>query len=183
GYLLHQFLSPLSNQRTDDYGGSLDNRLRFPLEVFEAVKAAVPADFPVSVRVSGTDWHEGGWDVAQTIAFATALEARGCAAVHVSSGGLHVDQKIPVGPSYQVPLARAVKQAVSIPVIAVGLITDFDQAEAIVGTGDADAVALARTILYDPRWPWHAAAHLGAQVKASPQYLRCQPSRYRQLFG
>ncbi len=125
---------------------------------------------------------EGGWDIEQTIAFAKALEARGCAAIHVSSGGLHPDQAIPVGPSYQVPLARAVKQAVSIPVVAVGLITDFEQAEAIVGTGDADMIAIARTILYDPRWPWHAAAHLGATVKAANQYLRCQPRQYRHLF-
>ena len=182
GYLLHQFLSPLSNQRTDQYGGSLENRMRFPLEVFDAVRAAFPADRPVTMRVSGTDWVEGGWDVEQTIAFAKALEARGCAAIHVSSGGLDAGQQIPVGPSYQVPLARAVKQAVSLPVVAVGLITDYEQAEAIVATGDADLIALARTILYDPRWPWHAAAHLGAQVKAPPQYLRSQPARYPHLF-
>ncbi|WP_431312397.1 NADH:flavin oxidoreductase/NADH oxidase [Sphingomonas natans] len=182
GYLIHQFLSPLSNTRTDQYGGSLENRMRFPLELFDAVRAAFPADKPVTMRVSGTDWVEGGWDIAQTIAFAQALEARGCAAIHVSSGGLDEHQKIPVGPNYQVPLARAVKQAVSIPVVAVGLITDYDQAEAIVATGDADLVALARTILYDPRWPWHAAAHLGARVEAAPQYLRCQPSRFRDLF-
>ncbi|MDR7154394.1 2,4-dienoyl-CoA reductase-like NADH-dependent reductase (Old Yellow Enzyme family) [Sphingobium xenophagum] len=182
GYLLHQFLSPLSNQRDDDYGGTLANRMRLPLEIFDAVRAAFPADKPVTMRVSGTDWVEGGWDIDQTIAFAKALEARGCAAIHVSSGGLHPDQAIPVGPSYQVPLARAVKQAVSIPVVAVGLITDFEQAEAIVGTGDADMIAIARTILYDPRWPWHAAAHLGATVKAPNQYLRCQPRQYRHLF-
>src|SRR5690606_15254821 len=123
GYLLHEFLSPLSNLRDDDYGGSPENRMRFPLEVFEAVRAAFPADRPVSVRVSGTDWVEGGWDIAQTVAFAQALESRGCAAIHVSSGGLDPRQQIPVGPNYQVPLARAVKQAVGIPVIAVGLIT------------------------------------------------------------
>lgn len=162
--------------------GSLDNRMRFPHEVFDAVRAAFPADRPVTVRVSGTDWVEGGWDSAQTIAFARALEARGCAGIHVSSGGLDPRQEIPVGPGYQVPLARAVKQAVSIPVVAVGLITDYDQAEAIVGTGDADMIALARTILYDPRWPWHAAAHLGARVKAPDQYLRSQPRQYRHLF-
>lgn len=156
--------------------------MRLPLEIFDAVRAAFPADKPVTMRVSGTDWVEGGWDIEQTIAFAKALEARGCAAIHVSSGGLHPDQAIPVGPSYQVPLARAVKQAVSIPVVAVGLITDFEQAEAIVGTGDADMIAIARTILYDPRWPWHAAAHLGATVKAPNQYLRCQPRQYRHLF-
>ena len=182
GYLLHQFLSPLSNRRSDEYGGSLDNRMRFPLEVFDAVRAVFPAERPVTMRVCATDWVEGGWDVEQTIAFARALEARGCSAIHVSSGGLDPRQQIPVGPSYQVPLARAIKRAVKIPVVAVGLITGFEQAEAIVGTGDADLVALARGILYDPRWPWHAAAALGAKVKAPPQYLRSQPRLHRDLF-
>jgi 2,4-dienoyl-CoA reductase-like NADH-dependent reductase (Old Yellow Enzyme family) len=182
GYLLHQFLSPLSNQRTDEYGGSLENRMRFPLEVFDAVRAAFPEDRPVTVRLSATDWVDGGWDIDQTIEFSKTLEARGCAAIHVSSGGLHPAQQIPVGPSYQVPLARAVKQAVSVPVVAVGMITEFEQAEAIVGTGDADLVALARGILFDPRWPWHAAAELGGKVKAPPQYLRSQPRQYRELF-
>ena len=182
GYLLHEFLSPLSNHREDEYGGSLENRMRFPLEVFDAVRAAFPADKPVTVRVSGTDWVDGGWDVEQTIAFARLLEQRGCSAIHISSGGLDPRQAIPVGPSYQVPLARAVKQAVTMPVVAVGLITDYEQAEAIVGTGDADLIALARTILYDPRWPWHAAAHLGGRVRAPDQYLRSQPRQYRHLF-
>jgi 2,4-dienoyl-CoA reductase-like NADH-dependent reductase (Old Yellow Enzyme family) len=182
GYLLHEFLSPLSNRRDDEYGGSPENRMRFPLEVFDAVRAAFPADLAVSMRVSGTDWADGGWDIDQTIAFARALEARGCAAMHVSSGGLTPAQQIPVGPSYQVPLARAVKKATRMPVIAVGLITEFEQAEAVVGTGDADLIALARTILYNPRWPWHAAAHFGAQVKAPDQYLRSQPRQYPDLF-
>ena len=182
GYLLHEFLSPLSNRRTDEYGGSLENRMRFPLEIFDAVRDAFPSERPVTMRVSGTDWVEGGWDIEQTAAFAQALETRGCSAIHVSSGGLHPAQAIPVGPGYQVPLARAVKAATSMPVIAVGLITDYDQAESIVGTGDADIIALARGILYDPRWPWHAAAHLGANVKAPPQYLRSQPARFRHLF-
>ncbi len=182
GYLLHQFLSPLSNQRDDEYGGSTENRMRFPLEVFDAVRAAFPAGKPVSIRVSGTDWVEGGWDIEQTVAFAEAAERLGCDAIHVSSGGLHPAQQIPVGPSYQVPLARAVKAAVRMPVIAVGLITGFDQAEAIVATGDADLVALARTILYDPRWPWHAAAELGASVRAPSQYLRSQPRQFKDLF-
>ena len=182
GYLLHEFLSPLSNRREDEYGGSLENRMRFPLEVFDAVRAAFPAERAVTMRVSGTDWAEGGWDSEQTVAFAKALEARGCSAIHVSSGGNTPAQQIPVGPSYQVPLARAVKQAVSIPVVAVGLITDFEQAEAIVGTGDADMIALARTILYDPRWPWHAAAHLGGKVRAPRQYLRSQPRQFKDLF-
>jgi len=183
GYLLHQFLSPLANQRDDEYGGSLENRMRFPLEVFDAVRAAFPANKPVTMRVSGTDWAEGGWTIEETVTFAKALEARGCSGIHVSSGGMTPAQKIPVGPSYQVPLARAVKDAVKIPVIAVGLITDFEQAEAIIGTGDADMIALARGILYDPRWPWHAAAHFGAQVKAPDQYLRSQPAQLRDLFS
>jgi 2,4-dienoyl-CoA reductase-like NADH-dependent reductase (Old Yellow Enzyme family) len=182
GYLLHQFLSPLSNRRDDEYGGSLTNRMRFPLEVFDSVRAAFPEGRPVSVRVSGTDWATGGWDLEQTIAFGKALAARGCSAIHVSSGGLTPAQQIPVGPSYQVPLARAVKLATGLPIIAVGFITGFEQAEAIVGTGDADFVAIARTILYDPRWPWHAAAELGATVKAPKQYLRCQPRRHRDLL-
>ena len=182
GYLLHQFLSPLSNRRTDEYGGSLENRMRFPLEVFDAVRAVFPADRPVTMRVSATDWVEGGWDIEQTIAFARELEKRGCAAIHVSSGGLDPRQKIPVGPGYQVPLAREIKRAVNMPVVAVGLITGFEQAEAIVGTGDADIVALARGVLYDPRWPWHAAAALGGHVKGPPQYLRSQPRGHADLF-
>lgn len=181
GYLLHQFLSPLSNRRDDAFGGSPENRMRFPLEVFDAVRAAF-ADGPVSVRVSGTDWVAGGWDIEQTITFAKALQARGCDAIHVSSGGLSPQQDIPVAPSYQVPLARAVKQETTMPVVAVGLITGFEQAEAIVATGDADMIALARTILYDPRWPWHAAAHLGGHARAADQYLRCQPHTHKDLF-
>jgi len=183
GYLLHQFLSPLSNQRTDEYGGSLENRMRFPLEVFDVVRAAFPSDRAVTVRVSGTDWVEGGWSIDDTVAFAQALEARTCAAIHVSSGGLHPAQKIPVAPGYQVPLASAVKANVSMPVVAVGLITDFAQAERIIADGEADLIALARAMLYDPRWPWHAAAHLGASVKAPPQYLRSQPREFPKLFS
>src|SRR5262245_46645778 len=117
GYLLHEFLSPLSNRRDDAYGGSLENRMRFPLEVFDAVRAAFPRERPVSIRVSGTDWAEGGWNIEQTVAFARALETRGCSAVHVSSGGLTPAQQIPIAPSYQVPLARAVKAAIPIPVV------------------------------------------------------------------
>ena len=175
GYLLHQFLSPLSNRRTDGYGGDLAGRMRFPLEVVEAVRAVLPADKPLVVRLSASDWVEGGWDIAQTVALSRELEARGASAIHVSSGGLHPAQDIAVGPDYQVPFARAVKQAVGIPVIAVGLITQAQQAEAIVGTGDADMVALARGILYDPHWPWHAAAELGGKVRAPHQYMRSQP--------
>jgi 2,4-dienoyl-CoA reductase-like NADH-dependent reductase (Old Yellow Enzyme family) len=175
GYLLHEFLSPLSNQRADEYGGSLENRMRFPLEVFDAVRAAFPPDRTVSVRVSGTDWVDGGWSLEETVAFAQMLERHGCGAIHVSSAGLHPSQAVPTAPGYQVPLARAVKAGVRVPVIAVGLITAFEHAEAIVASGDADMIALARTILYDPRWPWHAAASLGAAARAPDQYLRAAP--------
>src|SRR5690606_19900495 len=134
------------------------------------------------IRISGTDWAPGGWDIDQTVTFAQALERHGCSAIHVSSGGLTPAQQIPLGPNYQVPLARAVKAATRLPVVAVGLITEFEQAEAILTTGDADLVALARAILFNPRWPWHAAAHFGATVKAPNQYLRSQPLRYKKLF-
>src|SRR5690606_28812905 len=130
GYLLHQFLSPLSNRRDDAYGGPLENRMRLVLRVFDAVRAAVPAGVAVGVRISATDWVEGGWDVAQSIALARALEARGSDFIHVSSGGLDPRQQIPVGPGYQVPLAEAIKAQVHTPVIAVGLITEARQAEA-----------------------------------------------------
>lgn len=182
GYLLHQFLSPLSNHRMDEYGGPLENRMRLLLEVFDAVRAAFPPNKPIGVRISGTDWVPGGWDIEQSVALAKALDARGCNAIHVSSGGLSPQQQIPVGPNYQVPLAREIKSAVSMPVIAVGLITDPEQAEAILVNGEADAVALARAMLYNPRWPWHAAAKLGEKVMASPQYLRCEPREVKGLF-
>lgn len=182
GYLLHQFLSPLSNQRTDEYGGSLENRARFPLEIFDAVREVFPSDKPISVRISATDWVEGGFNLEEAVAFSKMLEARGVDAIHVSSGGLHPDQKIEVYPGYQVPLARAVKAAVKIPVVAVGLITDPEHAESIVASGDADVIGIARGALYNPRWPWHAAAELGAQVRAPDQYLRCQPHTLKDLF-
>jgi 2,4-dienoyl-CoA reductase-like NADH-dependent reductase (Old Yellow Enzyme family) len=183
GYLLHQFLSPISNRRTDRYGGTLENRMRFPLEVFEAVRAAVPDDKPVGVRVSATDWVDGGWDLEQTIAFAHELKKRGVDWIDVSSGGVSPLQKIALGPGYQVPFAAAVKAATGLPTIAVGLITEAKQAEEIVASGKADMVALARAMLYDPRWPWHAAAELGGTVSAPPQYWRSQPSTQKMLFG
>ncbi|WP_369719807.1 NADH:flavin oxidoreductase/NADH oxidase [Bradyrhizobium sp. LLZ17] len=183
GYLLHQFLSPISNRRTDEYGGSLENRMRFPLEVFDAVRAVVPHDKPVGMRVSSTDWVEGGWDLAQTIAFARALKARGVDWIDASSGGVSPLQKIALGPGYQVQFADAIKRETGLPTIAVGLITDARQAEEIVASGKADMVALARGMLYDPRWGWHAAAELGGQVEAPPQYWRSQPSTQKELFG
>lgn len=182
GYLLHSFLSPLSNRRTDAYGGSLENRMRFPLEVFDAVRDAVPAGKPVWARVSATDWVEEGWEVEQTVAFAEALKARGAAAIHVSTGGVSPKQKIVLGPGYQVPFAERVRAATDLPTIAVGLITEPRQAEQILAEGKADAISLARAMLYDPRWPWHAAAELGARVRAPKQYWRSQPREYKDLF-
>lgn len=177
GYLLHEFLSPLSNQRTDDFGGSLENRMRLVLKVFDAVKAAVPASMALGIRISASDWVEGGWDLEQSLMLAKALDARGCHYIHVSSGGLDPAQRIAIGPGYQLPFAEAIKRAVAMPVVAVGMITEAQQAEAVLADGQADAVALARGILFDPRWPWHAAAALGAQAGAPPQYLRSAPHR------
>ncbi|MGZ3174081.1 MAG: NADH:flavin oxidoreductase/NADH oxidase, partial [Croceibacterium sp.] len=183
GYLLHQFLSPISNKRTDQYGGSLQNRLRYPLEVFDAVRAVVPANKPVGIKVSATDWVEGGWDLEQTVEFARELKKRGVDWIDVSSGGVSPLQKIPLAPGYQVPLAQGIKQATGVTTMAVGLITEAKQAEEIVASGKADMVALARGMLYDPRWGWHAAAELGGQVDAPPQYWRSQPSTQKELFG
>jgi len=182
GYLLHQFLSPIANRRDDRYGGSLENRMRFPLEIYDVVRAAFPAERPVWARISATDWVPGGWDIEGTVALSKALAARGCAAIHVSSGGVSPDQKIVLGPGYQVPFARRVKAEVDVPTIAVGLITEPEQAEAIIAGGEADAVSLARAMLYDPRWPWHAAAKLGARITAPPQYWRSQPREHKDLF-
>lgn len=183
GYLLHEFLSPISNQRQDAYGGSPENRARFPLEVFDAVRAACPANVPVWVRVSATDWVPGSWDIEGTVAFSKMLRARGCAAIHVSSGGVSPQQQIKLGPGYQVEFAQRVKAEVGLPTIAVGLITEPEQAEAILASNQADAVCLARGMLYDPRWPWHAAAKLGATVRAPEQYWRSPPREHASIFG
>jgi 2,4-dienoyl-CoA reductase-like NADH-dependent reductase (Old Yellow Enzyme family) len=183
GYLLHEFLSPLSNVRTDDFGGSAENRMRFPLAVFDAVRAVVPPQMPVGVRISATDWVEGGWDLAQSIAFGHALKARGCAWIHVSSGGVSPSQQIPLGPGYQVHLAESIRRETGLPTIAVGLITEPEQAEEIIAGDRADLVALARGMLFDPRWPWRAAVALGAQVEVPKQYWRSQPRGLTTLFG
>lgn len=181
GYLLHQFLSPLSNQRTDEYGGTLANRLRFPLAVFAAVRAALP-DRALGIRISATDWVSGAWDLEQSTVFALALRELGCDFIHVSSGGLSPLQNIAIGPEYQVPFAEAIRRESGLPTIAVGLITEPEQAEAIITEGRADFVALARSMLYDPRWPWHAAAKLGAQIEAPAQYWRSLPHGAAPLF-
>lgn len=176
GYLLHQFLSPITNRRSDDYGGSLEGRMRFPLEVFAAVRAVFPAERPVTVRLSATDWIDGGWDVAQSEVFCKALKALGCDLVHVTSGGLDQRQEIATGPGYQVEMAARLREAAGVPVMAVGQITDPIQAETIVRTGQADMVALARGMLWDPRWVWKAAVTLGAELELPAPYARANPA-------
>lgn len=185
GYLLHQFMSPLSNLRTDEYGGSFENRIRLTLEVFQAIKNAVPQNYPVGIRISATDWmsEQDSWDVASSVQLSQKLEQLGIAYIHVSSAGLHIEQKIDIHAGYQVPFAHTIKQAVHVPVIAVGLITEAQQAERILQNGQADAIGLARGILYDPNWPWHAAAELGAHIRVAPQYLRSQPHGFKDLFS
>lgn len=175
GYLLHQFLSPLSNIRNDEYGGPLENRIRFPVEVFAAVRDALPADYPMWVRLSAVDWVDDGLQIEDAVEVSKALEAAGSVALHISSGGVSGLQQIPVGPGYQVHLAEAIKAAVDVPVIAVGLITEPEQAEAILNEGRADAIAMARAFLWDPRWPWRAAVALGAKVEGPRQYWRSAP--------
>jgi 2,4-dienoyl-CoA reductase-like NADH-dependent reductase (Old Yellow Enzyme family) len=182
GYLLHEFLSPLANRRSDGYGGSLENRMRFPLEVFAAVRKVWPQAKPLGVRISASDWIEGGWDLAQSIELARRLKALGCDWIDASSGGLAPAQKITPGPGYQVPFAEAIRREAGIPTIAVGLITDPRQAEDIVAAGRADMVALARGLLYEPHWAWRAAAELGGEVRAPKQYWRAAPRGAEAIF-
>lgn len=179
GYLGHEFLSPLSNRRDDAYGGSRDRRMRFTLETFAAVREVWPAEKPIWVRVSATDWMEGGWDVDDTVALASELKGLGCDLMDVSSGGNHPDQRLSLGPGYQVGFAEKVRREAGIPTMAVGLITGARQAEEIVASGKADLVALARTVMDDPRWAWHAARKLGAEAVYSPMYARCKPGVWR----
>lgn len=182
GYLLHEFLSPISNKRDDEYGGSLANRLRFPLEVFEAMREVVPTHMPLGLRFSATDFTDGGWDLEQTLAYAHELKKRGCSFFDVSGGGLTPAQKITLAPGYQVPFAEAVKRETGTPTMAVGLITEPEHAEEIVASGKADMVAIARGIMYDARWPWHAAAKLGVKVHGPKQYWRAPPASAKNLF-
>lgn len=177
GYLFHQFLSPLSNERTDQYGGSLENRMRFPLEVFDAVRAVWPEDLPLGVRFSATDWVDGSsWNIAESSEFAKALKAHGCDFVDVSSGGNSPDQQIEAGPGYQTGFASDIREASRIETMAVGQITSPQQAESIIRSGQADMVALARGMLYNPRWAWHAAEALNAEAAYAPQYMRTHSS-------
>jgi 2,4-dienoyl-CoA reductase-like NADH-dependent reductase (Old Yellow Enzyme family) len=175
GYLMHQFLSPLSNHRTDDYSGSLENRMRFPLEVAAALRAAWPAEKPFGVRISASEWVDGGFSIDEAVVYCRELKAIGVDYICVSSGGNAAKARIPLGPGYQVPLAARIREETGIVTRAVGLIVDPHHAESIVAQGDADIVALARGMLDDPRWPWHAAEALGGTAAYPPQYARSKP--------
>jgi 2,4-dienoyl-CoA reductase-like NADH-dependent reductase (Old Yellow Enzyme family) len=187
GYLLHQFLSPVANKRTDLYGGSLENRMRLPLEILQAVRAAVPKHIAVGMRVSATDWMEHldqpSWTLMQSIELINLAKALGCDFVDVSTGGVSPLQKIEIKPAYQLPYATAIKLACGLPTISVGMITEPQQANTIIANEEADMVALARALLWNPRWGWHAAAELGATVAAVPQYGRSLPAGKNRVFG
>jgi 2,4-dienoyl-CoA reductase-like NADH-dependent reductase (Old Yellow Enzyme family) len=182
GYLLHQFLSPISNQRTDEYGGKLENRMRFPLEVFNAVRAVWPDDKPMGIRISATDWVDGGWTLDESVRFARELKALGCDFIDVSSGALDPRQKIPLGPGYQVPFSAQIRKQAEITTWTVGMITKAHQAENIIAGGNADMVALARGMMYDPRWAWHAAEELGVETEYPKMYARCAPAQWPEVF-
>ena len=175
GYLLHEFLSPLANQRTDQYGGSFDNRTRMPLEVVSAVRAAWPKHLPLFMRISATDWAEGGWTPDESVELARKLREHGVDLVDVSSGGLVPHAKIPAGPGFQVPFAERVRKEAGVPTAAVGLITEAQQANEIIAKGQADLVLLAREMLRDPYWALHAAEELGEKASWPVQYLRAAP--------
>ena len=172
GYLCHQFLSPLSNKRTDEFGGSLENRLRFPLQIAKSVRETVPQNLPVFVRISATDWTEGGWDLEQSIEFCKELKKLGIDLIDVSSGGNVPDAQIPADPNYQVPFAAAIREKVIIPTTAVGLITEPRQAEDILQDGKADAILMAREFLREPYFVFHAAQELGENADVPKQYGR-----------
>jgi NADPH2 dehydrogenase len=175
GYLAHSFMSPVSNHRTDEYGGSLENRMRFGRETARAVRAVVPRSIALGARITGNDWREDGLSADEAVAYAKALKADGVDYIDVSSGGVTADTRNPTAPGYNVPIAERIKREVGLPTRVVGLVTTPAQAEAVVAEGKADMVALARGMLDDPRWGWHAAQALGAEVPRVPQYLRAGP--------
>jgi 2,4-dienoyl-CoA reductase-like NADH-dependent reductase (Old Yellow Enzyme family) len=176
GYLLHEFLSPLSNLRADAWGGDLEGRMRLPLEVARAVRAAWPEHLPLFVRLSATDWKEGGWDLESSIVLSRRLGELGVDLIDCSTGGLVADAVVPAAPGFQVPFAAAIRSATGLPVSAVGLITQATQAEQILAAGHADAVMVGRELLRDPHWPLHAAQELGDRIDWPPQYLRARPA-------
>ena len=169
---MHQFLSPISNRRIDEYGGAFENRIRFALETIEAVRAAWPQELPLWLRISATDWVEGGWSIEDSVALARHVKPMGVDLIDCSSGGSSLEQKIPMAPGYQVPFAERIRAEAGIPTGAVGLITDPEQAEHIIGSGQADMVLLAREFLRDPYFPLHAAGAVGAELDPPAQYLR-----------
>jgi len=175
GYLIHNFLSPLSNKRSDRYGGSREGRMRFAIEIYEAIRKVWPQHKPIGMRISSTDWAEGGWSLDDSVVLARELKERGCDYITASSGGCVPEQALAVRPGYQVPFAERIRQEAEIATMAVGLITEARQAEDIVASGQADMVALGRGMLFNPRWPWHAAMELGEQVFYPPQYERSHP--------
>jgi len=182
GYLIHQFLSPLSNQRTDEYGGSLENRMRFPLECFAAMRAAWPAEKPMGIRISAEDWVEGGFNTDEAIVFARELKKLGVDYICVSTGGLDARQQIPIFPGYQVEFGARIRKEAGVVTRSVGLIGTAKQAEEIIASGQADMVAIGRGAMYDPRWAWHAAEELGVETEYAPKYRACHPSLRPQLF-
>ncbi|HEY5278251.1 MAG TPA: NADH:flavin oxidoreductase/NADH oxidase [Pseudolabrys sp.] len=182
GYLAHQFLSPISNHRTDEYGGSTENRMRFAIEMYDAVRKAWPKQKPIGMRVSATDWIDGGWTPEETVLLARALKARGLDYMDVSSGGLAPQQKIPLSAGYQVPFAEKVKKETGIVTMSVGLIAGYSQAEEIVASGRADLVCIGRAAMWDPRWAWHAAEELGAEAPYAPKTMAAHPKLRPQIF-
>ncbi len=176
GYLMHEFLSPLSNRRTDQYGGSFENRIRFLIEVVDAVRAALPPELPLLVRISATDWFEGGWDIDQSVALSKVLKEHRVDLVDVSSGGMTPQQVMTVGPGYQTPFSERIRREAKVATGTVGMITDAAQAEHILRTGQADVVLLARELLRNPYWPVHAATELGDVATWPVQYLRAAPT-------
>ena len=183
GYLLHEFLSPLTNHREDQYGGSLENRMRLPLRIFREMRDRIPDSLPIGVRISASDWVEGGWTLEESTTLAKALHALGAAYIHVSSGGLSSLQKIPLEPGYQVHFAETIRKATGMPTIAVGLIHEPETAEALVASGKADLVGIARGMVFDPRWPWHAAVRLDAKIEIAAPYWRCVPGSEAHRFS
>jgi len=184
GYLLSQFLSPIANHRDDEFGGSLENRMRYPLEVFTAVRSVWPKKKPMGVRISATDWQEPGWTIEESVVFAKELKALGCDFIDVSSGGNTADRP-PVAnfeQGYQVPLSEQIKREADVPTITVGMIRDPHYAEEVVASGKADFVALARGLLYEPHWAWQAAEALGADAPYPPQYIRAHPKNWPNAF-
>jgi 2,4-dienoyl-CoA reductase-like NADH-dependent reductase (Old Yellow Enzyme family) len=177
GYLLHEFYSPLSNQRTDDYGGSFENRIRLTLEVAETVRSILPGHLPLFVRISATDWKEGGWTLDDSVKLAEDLRSRGVDLIDCSSGGLIPDAKVIVGPAYQVPFAERIRRETNVLTGAVGLITDPQQADRIIRSAQADIVLLARQMLRDPYWPLQAAQALKVDLQPPVQYLRAFPEQ------